>query len=88
MVGDFLLKYGEVSALSPVRPRHHRSVHNYIIDNHPLRTGEESFIYRVDDFVAVKGYRDQNHGSGTAAWIESVIARRPNSWLHVRAIVC
>jgi len=87
-LGDLLLKYADVRSLSTVNPRHHRSVHTWMIDNRPLFEGEDAFILSVDDFITarrVSGYGPP-HGSRLAEMLESFIAQQPRSglrlWLH------
>jgi hypothetical protein len=56
-----------------------------MIDNRPLFEGEDSFILSVDDFITAKRLSeyDPQRGSRIADRLESYIAKRPNSWLHV-----
>ncbi|KAE9380009.1 hypothetical protein N431DRAFT_325452 [Stipitochalara longipes BDJ] len=51
---DFLTKYVDIREFSPVNPRHHRSVHTWMIDNRPLLEGEDAFIFSADDFIAAR----------------------------------
>ncbi|KAK0110274.1 hypothetical protein ONS96_001895 [Cadophora gregata f. sp. sojae] len=81
---DLLLKYSQVKTLGEVNPRHHRSIHNYVTRNGSLRRGEEQYLYRIDDFIAVKGQSESRtkRGRGAQDVVKDFVARRPGTWLH------
>lgn len=80
---DLLLKYSDVRDLKPVKFRHHRSVHNYVVRNKPLYENEAAFLYDIDDFVAAKrSGGNETQDSRIEAWLESYIVGRPRSRLH------
>jgi len=81
---DLLLKYNQVKGLGEVNPRHHRSIHNYVTKNRAIRRGEEQYLYRIDDFIAVRGRSETRAQRGRRAQdvVEDFVARRPGTWLH------
>jgi uncharacterized protein (DUF924 family) len=77
-----MIQLSKIKAMGDVKPRHHRNVWDWVIDNIPITYREREFLTKIDDFVPIRNHRIPEC-SKLENRIKDYVQNHQKSWLAV-----